>query len=604
MDADNTTSESTILLIACSEGILSSEQVDQVTREAQSRETSPLDVAYEQGLLSPKQVEQLQPLTNRKSVIPDYEFLGLLGAGGMGSVYKARQLKLDRIVAVKLMKLTDPSSAQRSQLEARATARLQHPNIVTAYDYGMHQGRVYLVMELIRGESLQERVNRDGPFDEQTALLLLRQAAGALRFAAQHTVTHRDIKPANLLLTENPDDVGSEQDVPLIKIADFGLARFNSDPDDTRLTMDGSTLGTPAYAAPEQLENSRVDHRADIYSLGATFYYMLTGTPPYAGKSVMHVISSKLNGDEAWDKTLPEHVRPACIALFQRMIAFNPEERFASYDDLITTIEMLGGVFSPRLTTLPPTQAPQSLLNLPVKSQLQDKAERSRRPLLTAVLLLVAAGVGLAGYSLLDNPLKSVNLQKLIPSGEVGPTLFDGMSVPIKGAKSGEWEIAQEDLGEGLKGANVLAGKNGTRLFAIPPEIPLFELQFNVFPLDQVPVDVLLGSETDPRRTVIRMQNQQIEAGIMEKPGTELIFLDEKITVPFLVDGDPPVYQRVSATRQSDGWIIYVNGVLMGGFPAPEVTSTQVLELNVPEGTAHFSDFRITPLKPVEELAQ
>ncbi len=215
------------------------------------------------------------------AILPDLEFLALIGQGGMGAVYRARQKRLDRIVAVKVLPQElgqDPAFAARFEREALALARLNHPHLVTIHDVGRAGGWCYLVMEFVDGASLRQ-VMRTGRLAPAEALALVPQLCDALQYAHDAGVVHRDIKPENILL----DQRGR------VKIADFGLAKL-ADPagkDSTdaaraaALTATGSVLGTVHYMAPEQVEGARtVDHRADIFSLGVVIYEMLTGSLP------------------------------------------------------------------------------------------------------------------------------------------------------------------------------------------------------------------------------------------------------------------------------------------------------------------------------------
>jgi serine/threonine protein kinase len=213
-------------------------------------------------------IEQLAAL------FPQLEVIELIGRGGMGFVFKARQLHLDREVALKLLpeKLgTDPHFADRFAREARVLAKLNHPNIVMVHDFGHVGGFYYLTMEYVEGLNLRQAM-RMGKFSPAEALAIVPKICDALQFAHEHGVLHRDIKPENLLL-----DLRGR-----IKIADFGIAKLiGEETSAAALTGTGASLGTPHYMAPEQFENpSQVDHRADIYSLGVVFYEMLTGELP------------------------------------------------------------------------------------------------------------------------------------------------------------------------------------------------------------------------------------------------------------------------------------------------------------------------------------
>ncbi|MBX3732973.1 MAG: serine/threonine protein kinase [Verrucomicrobiae bacterium] len=208
------------------------------------------------------------------ALFPALEIIGLLGAGGMGAVYKARQPALDRLVALKLLPKggTDGANlSERFNREARALARLSHPNIVAVHEFGQAGGLYFFIMEFVDGTNLR-RLEQAGRLPPREALQIIPQICDALQYAHDEGVVHRDIKPENVLV----DRRGR------VKIADFGLAKIlGVDPDALRLTADGQVMGTPHYMAPEQIERPlTVDHRADIYSLGVVFYEMLTGDLP------------------------------------------------------------------------------------------------------------------------------------------------------------------------------------------------------------------------------------------------------------------------------------------------------------------------------------
>lgn len=207
------------------------------------------------------------------SMFPQYEIMNMVGRGGMGTVYRARQKSLDRMVAIKTIVDVDedPSFAERFTREARALARLSHPNIVTVHDFGRVESLFFLVMEFVDGVNLRQAIDAKA-FDSSDALRMVEQVCQALQYAHSRGVVHRDIKPENIMLTEDGT----------AKIADFGLAKLMDDvrPSVT-LTATRQVMGTLAYMAPEQMDNSaNVDHRADIYSLGVVFYELLTGHLP------------------------------------------------------------------------------------------------------------------------------------------------------------------------------------------------------------------------------------------------------------------------------------------------------------------------------------
>ncbi len=277
------------------------------------------------------------PIEAVAAAFPQFEILGLVGLGGMGVVYKVRQPKLDRIVALKLLPTSlsaDPAFAERFHREARFLARLSHPQIVSVYDFGESGGFCYLLMEFVDGVNLRQAM-RAGRFTPDQALAVVPDICAALQYAHDQGVLHRDIKPENILL----DAQGR------VKIADFGIAKLVGEPGDPRtdltLTQSGARLGTPHYMAPEQIEKpSDVDHRADIYSLGVVFYELLTGELPlgrFAAPSAKTPLDTRV--DE----------------IVMRALAKERELRQQSAGEVKTEVEGLGGKDRPaRAAETPP----------------------------------------------------------------------------------------------------------------------------------------------------------------------------------------------------------------------------------------------------------
>src|SRR6266545_1422871 len=276
--------------------------------------------------------------------IPGYSLLDTLGTGACGVVYKARHQTLNRVVALKTVLVPDRAShdlIERFKQEAVSLARLQHPNIVTVYDSGICEtpkDQVYFAMELLDGEDLDQRVERAGPLDERTAWLIARQTAAALAHAAKLGIIHRDIKPANLYLVPPPMGFPLPPDVPMVKVTDFGLALSRGpNEEEQRQTAAGVMLGTPVYMAPEQFTGSDVDPRADIYSLGATVFHVLTGHPPFDGRTVWEVMKKK-----SWPAPrLAPPVSAETADLVAAMLATEAAGRPADYAELIARIDAL-----------------------------------------------------------------------------------------------------------------------------------------------------------------------------------------------------------------------------------------------------------------------
>ncbi len=274
-------------------------------------------------------------------IIGSYVVLDRLGAGGMGIVLKAEHRLLKRVVALKLLPPSlarDPSAVARFRREAKAAARLSHLNVVAVLDADEFRGLHFLVMEYVTGTDLARLVADQGPMDVPRAIDCIIQAAIGLRATYEADVVHRDIKPSNLLL---------EPGGPL-KILDMGVARLDvqvgregqgAGTREASLTESNVLVGTVDYMAPEQAADPRLaDHRSDIYSLGCTLHYLLTGRPPYSGESLIaRILAHRENPIPSLSEARPD-VPESLDRLFQRMLCKSPEGRVSSLDELIADL--------------------------------------------------------------------------------------------------------------------------------------------------------------------------------------------------------------------------------------------------------------------------
>ncbi|HEX3146691.1 MAG TPA: bifunctional serine/threonine-protein kinase/formylglycine-generating enzyme family protein [Gemmataceae bacterium] len=347
---------------------------------------SPSDPALEQAirrLLSPvgfptgQQADPLMPGDR----LGDYRLIEQIGEGGMGTTYKARHTRLEKVVALKVLRpqlAQDPAAVARFRREMRAIGRLQDPHIVQATDAGEARGFLYLVMEFLDGVTLSQHVRRQGPLAATEACRVIRDAARGLRHAHQQGLVHRDVKPSNVML--GPDGQ--------VKLLDLGLALLrqpstegSTAEDNSRLSDDRGVIGTNDYMAPEQWKcSSQVDARADQYSLGCALFYVLVGRPPFARDSE-DTQYDKMQSHLHLPPPKPSLIRPGIPAeldiVVARMLAKNPTERFASMDEVIDALSPFAGD--------PVKPAPASSV-------------RRRRPVWMAIAAVLMFGVGLAAF--------------------------------------------------------------------------------------------------------------------------------------------------------------------------------------------------------------
>jgi serine/threonine-protein kinase len=298
----------------------------------------------EKGVLTRFQAERL--LVGRTSgfQLDHYIILEELGRGGMGRVYKARHKNLNRTVALKIL-APDLTQSERAQEmfkhEMRAIAQLVHPNIVTAFDANKVGDRYYLILEYVDGPNLDQLVKLGGPLSIGQACDFIRQAAQGLQCAHVHGMVHRDIKPANILIQRRAAD-GSPG---LVRISDFGLAKL-VDPaagehlSATTLTKPNTVMGTPDFLSPEQARSLKnTDIRSDLYSLGCTFYFLLTGQVPFPGGSSMEKLIRHSQNEPYPIESLRPELPPEIVAIVKKLMAKKPEERFQTPAEVAQVLE-------------------------------------------------------------------------------------------------------------------------------------------------------------------------------------------------------------------------------------------------------------------------
>jgi len=272
--------------------------------------------------------------------IAGYRIEGVLGRGGSSVVYRARQLSVDRVVALKVLHLSatkNESTVKRLRREARLMAMLDHPNIISAYDVGESTDGWWMSMELVEGQALSERLRRGGPLTEEEAIQFFVRLSDALQHAHEAGVIHRDVKPANILITPEGEP----------RLVDLGLARSEDEP---QLTRVGSIMGTPHYVSPEQARNpASVDARSDVYSLAATLHDALCGAPPFPGESPAEVFASVLHDTLRDPRELHPGVSKGMSLVMRKALSKDPNRRHSSSREFAADLRLLGEGRMPRI---------------------------------------------------------------------------------------------------------------------------------------------------------------------------------------------------------------------------------------------------------------
>lgn len=267
-------------------------------------------------------------------LLGEFRLLRRLGAGGMAQVYLADQTSLRRNVAIKIMRPDfggDDTYQKRFEHEARAAAGLNHPNIVQVFAVGEEGGIRYIAQEYVHGLNLRQYLQRKKPPSPHLALHLMKQCCSALNAAHQAGIVHRDIKPENIMVTRRM----------VAKVTDFGLAQLTLDGNRVNLTQMGQTMGTPLYMSPEQINDANVDARSDLYSLGVSFYHLLSGEPPFKGPTAVSLAYKHLHEEaEPLQKRRPD-LAPSFVRLIHRLMSKDPAERFSDAKSVLAELKRI-----------------------------------------------------------------------------------------------------------------------------------------------------------------------------------------------------------------------------------------------------------------------
>ena len=338
----NTSVDSMLGRMVVEQGLATSEEVQdclqlqrQLSHESDAKQRSLADVLVESGIVTRRQIDRLRPKVEEQrggQQIPGFQIIDRLGAGAMATVYKAKQLSLDRIVAVKILPLkftSNPQFVERFYAEGRAAAKLNHPNIVQAIDVGKAGEFHYFVMEYVDGKTVFDVLTDKGRMSEKDALKVMIMVARALEHAHAQGFIHRDVKPKNIMLTKDGT----------AKLADMGLARAVSDREAAEQEA-GKAFGTPYYISPEQIRGEvNVDYRADIYSFGATLYHMVTGQVPFDASSPSAVMHKHLKAKLVPADQVNTSLSAGIAEVIEVCMAKDRERRYANTTDMLEDLQ-------------------------------------------------------------------------------------------------------------------------------------------------------------------------------------------------------------------------------------------------------------------------
>lgn len=582
----------------------------------------------ERGLMSPTDVDIVRCLQSPNDVVPGYEILEMVGRGGMGVVYKARQIDLDRVVALKAIRLdaNDATAIARFQREAKSLAQLHHPNIIQALNFGQHHGRHFFAMEFVQGRTCEQAVDPKG-LPSRDVWPIVRQVASGLLHALKHNLIHRDIKPANLILVAPPE--GAASDAEVVKIADFGLAMFAEQASgEMKLTTGGKVLGSPAYMSLQQLGGEPVDFRTDVYSLGASAWHLLYGTPPFDGTSIASLFRQKSQRISTGSRAVPTALPEDQLNLLISMLDPDPSRRPVSYEALIDSIDRLSVVqttterlsvtdLAKRNDTVVPSAAMAmemvstramgtlSLMSETVAApneRLTTVSSRGKRRGLIAgvVVLLISLGIAMAMMRPTRGPRVYTQVIETIP-------LFDGETLSgwdVGGAMLGAWNtVAAPDQSTAIA-CTASQGVIGRTLPQL--ERPQFSLFVWIQPEnDWVDIDFAFDTlNQQDVRGCLRLTAEFSQLGFKFDDFSELDPIAQ-------IASPPSVHQRyhvIDIERQPEDWYVFVEEKFVGSLPIEKVGVGQQIRLVVQgsqatdtgAATAFFSDIQLHRLGPTD----
>lgn len=405
--------------LAIAHRVLTREQLEDAERtvarevEAGNPKRPIEDVLLEKGILNSNQVwavykakeRLLRDARARGQRIGGYEIMGKLGEGGLGVVYKARQLSMGRVVALKVLHerwVTDDEFRKRFLVEARLVGRLSHPNLIQVIDVGRYKSTLYFSMEFVDGEPVDATLDRDGRMDIQTTAAIAMQVASALEYLHQRRIVHRDVKPGNIMVTKGG----------IAKLGDFGFVKANLE---SVLSTEGEVLGTPDYISPEAAKGEKnLDFRSDLYSLGATLYHMLTGAPPFGG-SVSDVMDQHIKTEPRPIEEIVSNLPPKMVDVIRKLMKKDPADRYQNFTELLDDLDDVRHQ-AKDIDALPKT--PTALVENGTGGRVQYVANRAAEERLRnkVVNLKIALGVAVFAFLLAAGALAYVLLYKMPPA--------------------------------------------------------------------------------------------------------------------------------------------------------------------------------------------
>jgi len=319
--------------------------------------------------------------------IGKYKVVREIGKGGMGVVYKALDPETQRHVAIKVLpaNMVDKAMVERFSREAHAMSRLKHPNLVEVYEVGMSAGQHFYTMEFIEGDSLRTIIKDKGRLPFTDCLRIAAQIADALARIHGEGMIHRDIKPANIMVTADGD----------VKLMDFGLVQVA---DMTRLTVEGSSVGTAEYMSPEQISEDEIDSRSDIYSLGATMYEMITGRPPFQAESLQAILMKHKYEQPPALRSLRTDAPPALEQIVHKAMAKNVSQRYQRIQELIKDLTAIGGFSLPSRKEKSDAQVPGSGTRVSLKVARRSRRQPGFRFPFASIIFLAVVGLVVVGY--------------------------------------------------------------------------------------------------------------------------------------------------------------------------------------------------------------